>query len=1665
NDDEEEEKKEANKISKDMYYNYEEICSRPFTTPSSNIPENLLHSFGYDCRHRANLQVLDEHMLAFGAGNFLVLLNIHSKEQRYIQSCSNGGIGAIMVHPSKHYLAVAEKGSQPKIIVYEYPTLKPYRVLRGGTAEAYSCLDFNIEGNLLASVGSAPDFMLTLWKWRKEQVILSCKAYSQDIYRVTFSPYDSGQLTTSGSGHIKFWKMASTFTGLKLQGELGRFGKTTLTDIEGYVELPYGKVVSGSEWGNMLLWDGGLIKVEICLKGGKTCHTGTIKQFALDEGELLTIGADGAVMSWDFETIDTADCKDDSGLFEMEPMNRVVIGRNVSLVSVVKSPVPESSIWFAQDSNGGIWKLDLSFTNITHDPECLFNFHAGAIQGMDVSGSSHLMATTALDRTVRIFDFVAKKELTKASYKQGGTTLRWAPHMVSEVYLLSVGFEDGVVRLLEICNPNGVRVVAGHSDSTATELHLKQAFKPHNGQVTAIAFERNGNIMASGSADCTVFFFSVGECYEPIGFITVPGCVCGLEWSPQSHEQSTLLIMCETGHVLEVPAPDLEQHRQDTGSTYRLQGLPTRYYRFSSIKSQIKRDAEVARRQACKEKKREEQLKKLKDLGKVPLELQEEEEEEDKEELPPLYNPDPPSPLFCGFYSQPGCFWLSMGGYDSGFLYHCEFSKQQSEDPLKRKDHPFAFLPIQGADDPICTIGFNRQLMLCGMWSGGIRAYPLELNDQDLTSMQDYWALSVHDNQYGHVQQVRWSFDDQFVLTAGQDGNIFSFTLHTGVNELNRAKVPSLRDRTELEKVAQDIEDPSGYSIEMAKQKLEQDRALREAEQRKAGRRRRLATLRGHFQLLLEKNESLPPHAKLHPSAERQTAQRIKEVRRELAWVEEKHRIGLKKLQQRYSHNNTEIGVHTVPVIVPYFYLGDSPDLAMLQPCVAQPGMSKLAGRQAEKHRRAAEKAEKARAKIQKRKKEWADLYNSKPNLNYEDPEDVQAIHLATENMGDFKLKTAKDFTVPEHLRMNAEKKKVQLSTLEEKKLEMNTRVLTLRDSKVLVLSELHSQLQRLQEVQEHLAPHQRCLLPTLPALLPEEMPERKLRYNRSTLQRYGALKAIRTQVRGQEEDKWAKDLLDELWGEEETQPYTPTPTLTPSPSTHTDTEQANSELEEEMRRVEEIKALHLQDTLIKQMEEAVCYFDAELCLLRHDKLWLDVQMKLADLRHITLFQEWLLLKDFEKRENTLQERLSSRLQEQTDIRQQLELKRSDIAKLQEKEKAIVSAFHASLGENNKFADFLNKVFKKKITRAKKEKTADAGQDSNEDSDEDSSWDEGEDEEDSQSEAALDMSVCPPNCDPELFENAVQLRERHLDIEDQLAEEKKSAENLKKECDSLTKKDKVLQSSLKAAEGDLELFNREKQQKLNELDMVVPLRLHQIQLVSSGVLQSNLSAALVLNASVLSSLQKRIEELVLESSEQRDLYRQAKQRHITLTHEHKDMEAKIQELDTHCDQLMMMKFGKLVDLEALLTLSGSSTLEEERRQETLIQERAHIQDLTAWEAVLEVTQQHTERLWLVNDLLTEQRVLEDKLDRNQRKMGTRIQGQRCGDDEELQRLKELVKTQAQEARALREEIRLFAHKGVHIQPPPNTLLSPRTSSNHPHKLGKGHPSCRKSTDY
>ncbi|KAM8827411.1 cilia- and flagella-associated protein 44 isoform 2-T2 [Spinachia spinachia] len=1728
--------------SADMYYEYEELRSRPYITPDSEIPENLLHlshSFGYDSGRRGNLQLLDDRTLIFIAGNLLVLLDVSTKEQRYLRSCSGGGIGCITAHPSKEYFVVAEKGKQPDIIVYQHPSLRPFCILRAGTERAYSFVDFNPDGSLLASVGSAPDYMLTLWDWKKEKVMLSCKAVSQEVYRVSFSPYNPGMLTSSGSGHIKFWETASTFTGLKLQGLMGHFGKTPSTDIEGFVELPDGKVVSGSDWGNLLLWDGNAIKVEICRKEGRNCHAGMVQPFALEDGQLMTTGSDGAVRGWDFESIDSADSNSDGSRFELEPMNEMVVGHNVCLSSLVRSSLPDSFICFAQDSRGAIWKLDFSFTYTTPDPECLFTFHAGAIQGLDVSRKSHLMATTALDRSVKVFDFLAKRELTSTRFNQDGTALSWAPPLVNESgSLLVTGFEDGVVRLLELYDPQRLHVVTGRSPNGDAKLHLKQAFKPHNAPVTAIAYERNGEILATGSSDSTVFFFTVGEKYNPIGFVHVPGPVQALEWSPHSHSESRLLVLCQNGHVVEVHSPDPEAQRPT--ETFQLSELPSLYFRFRSIKSRIKREEKIVQLQEMREKKKKEREERMKALDQEENQEEgEEEEEEEEEELPAIYIPDPPSPLYCGFYSQPGQFWLSMGGFDSGFLYHCKFSEKQDQDLDQRQDEPFDFLPVHNADDdPIRSITFssNGQLLLCGMHSGFIRVYPLQPGDSGLTSMQAYWALSVHDNQNGHVRHIRCSYDDHFVLTAGEDGNIFSFSLlppeelEEGLQR-KRARVPSPRAGLENESLALDIEDPAAYSIETAKRKLENDRLRREAGLKIAAKHKELAELQKKFKQLLNDNQSLPEHVRLKPAelqlerrfseqAERVKAHRVREVRKQMGWEEERCSIALSKLQDWFKdsletsmvtvvafHTEHRVSTYLLPARAdassrlrdqrrPSCLDGDKaagPECRksrvesakdssilekeeMLHHPQARPAVIKLTNRQIERLRKAAERAEQARAKIEKRKLEWAQLYAEKPNKDCEDPQDVEAIREAKENIGDLKLKSDKDFTLPKHLRMNAERKRAELIGLEEKifekQTEMNGRIVALRDSKVQLVSQLHAQTQQVHRVQQHLAAHLHRPPPALPAMLPEETPEKRLQYSNLTLKRYKALKEQRLQTIEQEGATYLLEQLEkEMEAEEDDSVKQGTPTMYSSGTQEEEKTMEEeglelSEVEKELRREEEITLLHEQDSLLEQMQSSVCQFDAELMLLRHQKLRLNWRLKMADLRQLTLYQELRFLKDFERREDRLQEILNGRIKEEgkitsdlEELHEQLQEKQKDIAKLQEGEKGLFAKLQSMLGKENHFEEFLTKVFKKKIKRVKKKEQTGSEEDSDEDDDCDDDDDDDEDDDDDDYDhdndsdvggSALDDSVCPPGCELELFENTLQLRESRLDLEELLAKEKKSAEALKKECDTLFKKEKSMKASRKAAEDDLELINREKQQKMNELEVVVPLRLHQIKFVLNGSVPSDLSPALVVDVTELSRLKERIKQLQAEKSQQRDLYCEARKHHVKLIHDRRDMKAQIQVLEQRCNQLMMLKFGRLVDLEALQTLSGNRTLEE-LKQEKFIREAGYAKEIRQWdmkveeahEALMEVTRCNTELLFCKTNLLDKKKQLEQNLDARQKKLTRTFEdSRRRVDEEEIQRLQGLVKKQSQQAKALRREIVLLSRQGGQVLPPGRAPLPP-----------------------
>ncbi|XP_055965110.1 cilia- and flagella-associated protein 44 [Sorex fumeus] len=1731
------------KMSINFYYNYMDLVSKPFITSDSVVPWDVLtlvHSFGYDCQKRANLQLLDNKTILFVAGNQVVFLDLVTKEQSYLQSCSGRGIGVIGVHPEKTYFTVAEKGDDPNIIIYEYPSRRPYRILRDGTRRSYASVNFDCYGHMLASVGGSPDYTMTIWEWREEQPILRTKAFSQDVFKITFNPENEEQLTTAGSGHIKFWQMAQTFTGLKLQGSLGRFGKTATTDIEGYVEFPDGKVLSGSEWGNLLVWDSGHIKVELCRSARKSCHQGHINQIMLDEGEVITIGSDGWIRIWDFEAIDTADIIDDTGLLEIESINELQVDKNVKLFSMIKIDQVGHNFWLAQDANGAIWKLDLSFSNITQDPECLFSFHSGPIEALAVSPLTYLMATTALDCSLRIYDFAGKTVLTQMKFKQGGTALAWVPEIVSFTGAhIIIGFEDGVVRILEVYDPKELQLFSGRKKIANAELRLKRAMKPHTDRVTALAFEREGDILATGSRDQTVFFFDVERDYKPIGYITTPGPVSHLIWSPVTHPESTLLIICENGYVLEAPLPEinLEEDDYNVGS-FEIKDMCLKYFHFSSVKSKILRSIEVEKRKKLKEQK-EKEREERQQAGEMAENADKEmsddmEMEEEEQPLPPLYIPPTPCHILSGFYSEPGKFWVSLGGYDCGFLYHCEFPPYDKDsDITEKKDEPFDYRFLEDAEDnPIQTIIFSssQMMMFCGMQNGAIRVYILEEQSLLLNTLTEYWHLGMHDNDYGCIKALATSFDDRFLVTVGADSNIFvfdiisQFELEKGI----KAKVPPPRVGIEPEPIVEDIDDPKAYSIENARRKREHDKIMKEVEEVKAKKREKLKNLRAEFQKLLQINEELPKHMKfkrtdfdidsrIRAEINSKTVHKIQQLEKELAWEKEKHHLGLMKLQNRF-RDSLESDVIVVCAIqsnhkiMSYRLVKPSKYSKAKRASLSERRASKferfdkdgigrkdsrresgqsvpvradsvipegkklrprtlseiMVNNQIERTRRLMLKAEKAQQKIQQREKEWEELYRSKPDDDYEDPKDVQAIKEAQMYMGDFNLKTAADYKIPEHMRINAAKKEEELghldSVVHSKKVQMNKSIVSLRDLKVAVIEEIQCLVQELKNIQLTLHVSKHLPIPEIPKIYPEEIPEKRFQYNDDIL-----LAFKNEQMKNQDEKDTSSDQASSLDLEEKF----PKPTLvrdgqmtrrdsvlkaSKGSAVNTDTPKSlefetvePTDVELEIMKRDEIKQIYMQQFLMDRIQELIVTFDAELRLLRHHKLKLDMQIKLSDLHHLTLFQEMLLLKNFEKEENILQERVNSLDKEEQDMQwkindtfKEMEEKKNEIARLQEQEKTLYASFQAALGENNKFANFLMKVLKKRIKRVKKrevEGDADEDEESDESSEEESSMESDEDESGSEDEV-FDDSICPTNCNPALFELALQLREKRLDIEEALVEEKKTLDNLKKEYDTLSKKVKIVGTNLNAAEEALEAYQREKQKQLNELLVVIPLKLHQIEYLTFGEIPNDLSGALVFSNSSLSRLQERIVQLHEENIKQNKLNKEFRERRKLLIREKREMAKNIRQMEETVRNLMISKFGRVINLEALQTLSVNTTLEELKIKK-LRKELSNAKELRQWEEkiaqvrteVMLKTQEHTKKLHQMIDLCVEKKELDSRLNTLQNQQGNAFQGLRKADVVAREKTKLLIKFQAQRISALKKEIAQLRRKGGLILPP------------------------------
>ncbi|KAG5669779.1 hypothetical protein PVAND_000072 [Polypedilum vanderplanki] len=1288
--------------------NLMDFTSKPERSTQSTIDEDIItldHSYGYDCKKMYNLVLIDATTLVFASGNLIHFFNIETKAITMRRSVCGGGIGCIARNPAyKQYLTVAENGKNPTIFIYKFPQMEIISTLTRGTKQQYSIVDYTADGELLASQGGAPDYMLTIWDWKRNEIKLRAKSFSNDVANLLFSPYIPEQLTTCGLGHIKFWKMSKTFTGLKLQGLIGRFGKTEICDIYGMCPMPDEKVLSGCEWGNVLVWENGLVKVEVCRKNRRPCHTGPITQiFMCNHEEVMTVGSDGFIRIWYWETVELADPSEEDRVVEIEPSHEFRIGNesySAELLKIVPShDVMDSSIWYAQDGNGGIWWCDLSTHKRPLFPRQLFRCHAGEIVAIDTSSVMHYVCTLGADGRIYIYNYHEQRMLFYHQFPCAGRDLLWLPVTIDPTAsLMIIGFIDGVIRMISF-------------DDKKLEIQLVQAVKCHCEPITKISINPNGSIFVSAAEDSTIFVHQIARTEPflklvPIGFIDIASPVTCINWDPE--RRATGVFGCKLGEFIEVDLPELPQMYERT--TYYLAHVPVKRFKFKSIKSTIKRNEKMKAIEARREERRKLKLKELKRMKKESPEVYINIDEfladsDDEEVLDSIYVPDPPNKILWIKYTRDGTFWLSLDGYDAGYIYEC----------CKESGELLSYTAVPQAEDaPMCSYVYLNNYCIYGMGDGRIRINQVKENWRDLSN---YWMLSMHDNFFGKIPTVKLSYDRKFLFSIGNDGNLFSYHWNLPVVFIASKEPSRIPILTEI---VQDILDPNYLSLEQQKEKENEEQQQQFSANKKDQVLATIAKLREEFEEILKKNSQLPDSQKLTP-ADLHLDDRITDdlqqkldiqmeiVRRQKEFDYEKARLAGKKLMEHFIdpiiypievigiQNNLSVFSFRIKKLGKEFLqlkeelkikkeeaakqhrlfedqteesfserLPETMDASLhtfetesnipvVEPFLIGLSATDLETKLESKMRRLLNKYRERKAAERRRKKEWEIVNNERPNPDADHPNDIKMIEEAKQTIGDYKLKSDPNYEAADDARETVVKKLEEIIKTREDAFnirnEYNEKVFALREKKKELIHYVQKKLRKLDEIHLELSEEQR-IKPNFNVKFDfdREFPERNF-----NLRKYLDPDAYENELI--EISSSRSDTLTPYQIAEKNLIELQRSVLQSKPSVEIQTqfsykisskvdpvllkmlqsgEETRTEWEIELTNLRIRRRLFEQNKIIDKINARIVAFDNEIAQLSEQRYDVEVKAKFKEIFLLTLNQELMILKDFEPFEDVM---------------------------------------------------------------------------------------------------------------------------------------------------------------------------------------------------------------------------------------------------------------------------------------------------------------------------------------------------------------------------------------------------------------------------------------------
>lgn len=290
------------------------------------------------------------------------------------------------------------------------------------------------------------------------------------------------------------------------------------------------------------------------------------------------------------------------------------------------------------------------------------------------------------------------------------------------------------------------------------------------------------------------------------------------------------------------------------------------------------------------------------------IEIDEETFLEDLEEypnLPDIYIPEVPNQVQSINYTKFGNIWMTLGGFDAGYVYEYNISSQnQNPEVLK-------FTKIQnGGDLELQSYLIHNNYIFLGMEHGELRI--CRINSDDFTDFSDYLSFRIHDYYRGRIRKIILSKDEEYLFTCGDDGNVFSFFMNFGEekNFLFEVKEKLGFFGYDFEDV-EDIKDFGHPSLEEVIVGNENERILSLTRKSKEDMYHLLRNLTKDYQAIMERNRKLIKSQQISASdfvlderisedLNRQLGREMELIGERMAFKIEKNKLILGKLMDHF---------------------------------------------------------------------------------------------------------------------------------------------------------------------------------------------------------------------------------------------------------------------------------------------------------------------------------------------------------------------------------------------------------------------------------------------------------------------------------------------------------------------------------------------------------------------------------------------------------------------------------------------------------------------------------------------------------------------------------------------------------------------------------------------